>query len=75
MVIISLIPTTGNLIGGGLMFFYGIGNCLLIVVAGTSIGATQAILSSKGAQKATFVIKKIAAVLIIAMGLYFAFWR
>lgn len=72
LLIISLIPVTGSLIGGGLMFFYGLGNCTLIIVAGTSIGAARSIIESRGTQKAAAVIKKIAGVLIIAVGVYFA---
>jgi cytochrome c biogenesis protein CcdA len=73
--IVSLVPVKGNLFGGGLMLFYGIGNCALLIVAGTSIGATKTLIESKGTQKAANIAKKIAAVLIIIMGLYFAFWR
>ncbi|NUM36929.1 MAG: hypothetical protein HUU50_20485 [Candidatus Brocadiae bacterium] len=75
MLIITLIPATGKLVGGGLMFFYGIGNCILLIIAGTSMGAVQTFMESKRSQKAIFIIKKIAAVLIIIMGIYFAFWR
>ena len=71
MLIMALIPSTGNLIGGGLMLCYGLGNCVLIMIAGTSIGAARGIIESKGAQTATAVIKKIAAVLIILVGVYF----
>lgn len=72
VLIMALIPKTGNWIGGGLMLFYGLGNCLLIIVAGTSVGAAQAIIESQGTQKATAIIKKIAAVLLILVGLYLA---
>jgi cytochrome c biogenesis protein CcdA len=72
LLIMALIPKTGSLIGGGLMFFYGLGNCTLIIVAGTSIGAAQSILESQGTQQATAIIKKVAAVLIILVGIYFA---
>jgi len=73
--IVSLVPVKGNLFGGGLMLCYGIGNCALLVVAGTSIGAARTLIESKGMQKAANIAKKVAAVLIIIMGLYFAFWR
>ena len=69
--IISLIPVKGRLFGGGLMLAYGLGHCMLILVAGTSMGAAQGLIASKGAQTATKVIKKVAAVLIILVGVYF----
>lgn len=75
LLILSLIPAKGALFGGGLMAFYGLGNCALIVVAGTSVGAARGIMESEGAQRATQVAKKVAAVLIIIMGIYFAVWR
>lgn len=72
--IVSLIPVKGNLFGGGLMLSYGLGHCALIVLVGTSMGVARRLIESKGAQKATKVLKKIAAVLIILVGIYFAFW-
>ncbi|MBI4833990.1 MAG: hypothetical protein HY811_04115 [Planctomycetes bacterium] len=71
LLIISFIPLKGNLFGGTLMLCYGLGHCALIVVVGTSIGAARGLLESKGAQTAVDIIKKIAAVLIIVVGLYF----
>lgn len=72
--IVSLIPVKGNLFGGGLMLSYGLGHCVLIVLVGTSMGVARRLIESKGTQKATTVLKKIAAVLIIFVGIYFAVW-
>ena len=74
MLIVSLIPVKGNAFGGGLMLSYGIGHCMLIVVAGTSMGAARGLIESKGAQRTANILKKIAAVLIILAGIYFAVW-
>lgn len=73
LLILSLIPVKGAAFGGGLLIFYGLGNCTLLVVAGTSIGAVRRITESRNAQKATNLIKKVAAVLIIIMGIYFIY--
>jgi len=43
----------------------------LIVVAGTSFGAAQALLSSERLAYANKVFKHVAAVLILGVGVYF----
>lgn len=73
LLILSVIPLRGALFGGGLLVLYGIGNCTLLLIAGTSVGAARRIIASTGAQKATNVGKKIAAVLIILVGLYLVY--
>ncbi len=71
-VILVLIASKGNIIYGfGLLFSYALGHCTLILVAGTSMGAAKSLLESKKLQRANFWLKKIAAVLIILVGVYF----
>jgi cytochrome c biogenesis protein CcdA len=70
LLIISLIPVKGNLFGGGLMLCYGLGQWFMVIVAGTSVGVARSLIESKGAQKTISIFKKIAAILIIAVGLY-----
>lgn len=71
-VILVLIAAKGSMIYGiGLLFAYSLGHCVLILVAGTSIGAAKGLLESKHFQKANLILRKIAAVLIIAVGIYF----
>jgi cytochrome c biogenesis protein CcdA len=67
-----LIAAKGNMVYGlGLLFSYALGHCVLIVVAGTSIGAAKNLLESKRFQRANFYLRKVAAVLIILVGFYF----
>jgi cytochrome c biogenesis protein CcdA len=73
LLILSLIPVKGAAFGGGLLVFYGLGNCTLLIVAGTSIGAVRGIIDSKGAQRTIVIVRKVAAVLIILMGIYFIY--
>lgn len=73
LLIVSLIPLKGNLFGGILMLCYGLGHCALIVVVGTSFGAARSLIESKGAQRTTAILKKIAAVLLVILGLYFIY--
>jgi cytochrome c biogenesis protein CcdA len=71
-VILVFIASKGNIVyGAGLLFFYALGHCALILVVGTSIGAAKGIMESKHLQKATFYLRKAAAVLIILVGVYF----
>ena len=73
LLIVSFIPLKGNLFGGILMLCYGLGHCALIVVVGTSIGAARGLIESKGAQTTVNIIKKIAALLLILLGIYFLY--
>lgn len=71
-VILVLIASKGSIIYGfGLLFFYGLGHCTLILIAGTSMGAAKSLLESRNLQRVNFWLKKGAAVLIILVGLYF----
>ncbi|NLI74873.1 MAG: hypothetical protein GX442_00360 [Candidatus Riflebacteria bacterium] len=71
MLLASLVPEIGIPKAGTLLFLYGLGHSVLILVAGISVGTVQALADSKGMTKAVTVIKKIAGVLIIGVGIYF----
>jgi cytochrome c biogenesis protein CcdA len=70
LLIISIIPLKGSLFGGGLMLCYGMGQMFIVILAGTSMGISRHLIESKGAQKTITLFRKIAAVLIIGVGLY-----
>jgi cytochrome c biogenesis protein CcdA len=72
MLLASLVPEIGIPKAGTLLFLYGVGHSLLILIAGVSAGTVQALADSKGMNKGVAVIKKIAGVLIIGVGIYFA---
>ncbi len=57
--------------GALLLFFYALGHCFFIVLAGTSMGMAKALLESRGLQKASLVLQKAAGVVIILVGLLF----
>jgi cytochrome c biogenesis protein CcdA len=44
---------------------------LLILIAGTSMGATKRLIESKGVRKANLILQKAAGVIIILVGIYF----
>jgi cytochrome c-type biogenesis protein len=71
-VLLAFVAEKGNVIYGGfLLFVYALGHSVLVLVAGTSIGAAKGLLESAGLRKAHGIIRKIAGILIIAVGLYF----
>ena len=75
VLLLTYIATKGSsiLYGGILLFFYALGHCLLILLAGASMGAAKAFIESKGARKVNSILRKIAGVLVILVGLYFLF--
>ena len=59
--------------GGLLLLVYGLGHSVLILVAGTSMGAAQRLISSRGVTRTTEWLRRGAGLLIILVGLWFAF--
>ncbi len=59
--------------GGALLLAYGLGHSVLILVAGTSVGAAQRLIDSRGLQKSADALRKVAGVIIVLVGLYFAY--
>ncbi len=75
VLLLTYIAAKGSslLYGGILLLFYALGHCLLILIAGTSMGAAKTLIESKGAQKVNSILRKIGGVLVILVGLYFLF--
>jgi cytochrome c biogenesis protein CcdA len=71
MLLASLVPEIGVPKAGTLLFLYGLGHSILILIAGVSVGTVQALADSKGMNKAVAVIKKVAGILILGVGIYF----
>lgn len=70
-VILTIVATGGNVLFGVIMLLvYGIGHCVLIVIAGTSVGFIEQLSSSYKYNKISDVIKNILGALIIVFGLY-----
>lgn len=71
-VILAYMAKGGSMAYGGLLLFaYAVGHSVLIVIAGTSFGAAQALLSSEKLAYANKIFKHVAAVLILGVGIYF----
>jgi cytochrome c biogenesis protein CcdA len=60
--------------GGTLLLIYALGHSVLILVAGTSMGAAKRIIESKRAGRALEILRRAAGAVIILVGAYFA-WK
>jgi len=71
ILILTFIASKGNIIYGvSLLLTYSLAHCILILVAGTSMGLAKNLLEHKGLKRTNFWMQKIAGVLIIAVGAY-----
>ena len=69
--ILTFVAEKGNiLLGGILLLVYSIGHCVLVIIAGTSVGFTQSIVNSDKTNKVANIVKYAFAVLILILGLY-----
>jgi cytochrome c biogenesis protein CcdA len=59
--------------GGFLLLVYALGHSLLILLAGTSMGAARVLLENRKATRALGVLRGVAGILIILVGAYFAY--
>ncbi len=59
--------------GGLLLLVYALGHSVLILVAGTSMGLAQKILESKRMTRATDILRRAAGIVIILVGVFFAY--
>lgn len=71
-VLLTLVASKKNVgYGAVLLFFYALGHSALIVVAGTSMGAAKTILESKGIRGGMKMMRRVAGIVIVAVGVYF----
>ncbi|MCX8074184.1 MAG: sulfite exporter TauE/SafE family protein [Clostridia bacterium] len=69
--ILTFVAEKGNiLLGGSLLLVYSIGHSILVIIAGTSVGITQSIVSSDKTNKIAVIMKYIFAVLVLWLALY-----
>ncbi|GAB4278658.1 MAG: cytochrome c biogenesis CcdA family protein [Deferrisomatales bacterium] len=73
VVVLTYIASQGNLpYGLALLWTYAVGHCVLIVVAGTSMGLAKHLVQSKGLGRANYILKRAAGLLIAGVGVYIA---
>jgi cytochrome c biogenesis protein CcdA len=59
--------------GGLLLLVYALGHSVLVLLAGTSMGAARALLENRQATRALGLLRGLAGILIILVGAYFAY--
>ena len=70
-ILLAFIAEQGNLIFGGfLLFIYGLGHSVLLLVAGISIGSIQAYINNKGLTKVANILRITFGLIITCFGLY-----
>jgi cytochrome c-type biogenesis protein len=68
LLLLGLVPRIGTAAAGTLLFAYGLGHSLLLLVAGTSVGAAAALARPGRLQSAARWVRVAAALLILAGG-------
>jgi len=72
VVLLAFVADKGNVVYGGfLLFIYALGHSVLVLIAGTSMGAAKRLIESKGLMKANRIAQKIAGAIILLVGVYF----
>lgn len=70
LLLVSVIPAMDPVVGGITILFYGIGQCLLILIVGTFAGTARQMLASERFNTANLVFQKAAGILLVLVGLY-----
>jgi cytochrome c-type biogenesis protein len=73
--LIVVTPLYGMAFGVMLLVAYSLGHCGLVLVGGTSIGLVQKLADSKGWTRGTDILRRVAGLLIIGVGLYLLFFE
>ncbi|MFH0981987.1 MAG: cytochrome c biogenesis protein CcdA [Planctomycetota bacterium] len=73
--LVVVTPMYGFAFGVMLLVAYSLGHCGLVLVGGTSIGLVQRLADSKGWTRGTDVLRRIAGVLIVGVGLWLLFFE
>lgn len=75
IVLLTYLATSGSSLAYGavLLLVYGLGHSVLILVAGTSMGAARKLIESRKITRATDIMRRAAGGLIVAVGAYFAY--
>jgi cytochrome c-type biogenesis protein len=73
--LVVVTPMYGFAFGLLLLAAYSLGHCGLVLVGGTSIGLVQRLADSKGWTRGADVLRRIAGVLIVGVGLWLLFFE
>ncbi|MBI4881417.1 MAG: cytochrome c biogenesis protein CcdA [Planctomycetes bacterium] len=71
--LLAVVPLKGAAFGAVLLTAYSFGHCGLILAGGVSIGLVQKMADSRGWTRSTAVLRRVAGVLIIGVGVWVLF--
>jgi len=70
LALLAVVPLKGAAFGALLLVAYSTGHCGLVLVGGTSMGFVQRMADSKGWNRGIDIMRRLAGVLIIAVGVW-----
>ena len=75
VVLLTYLAGAGSSIvyGGFLLLVYALGHCVLILIAGTSMGAAKKLLESRNTNRVLDILRRAAGAMIVLIGGYFAY--
>jgi cytochrome c biogenesis protein CcdA len=75
IVLLTYLASSGSSVAYGavLLLVYGLGHSVLILIAGTSMGAARKLIESRRLTRATDLMRRGAGALVVAVGVYFAY--
>lgn len=73
LALLAVVPLKGPVFGGVLLVSYSLGHCGLVLVGGLSMGLVQKMADSRGWAIGTGVLRRVAGVLILLVGVWVLF--
>lgn len=73
LALLAIVPLSGAAFGAVLLVSYSLGHCGLVLAGGTSMGFVQRLADSRGWNRGAGVLRRIAGVLIVFVGVYLLF--
>jgi cytochrome c biogenesis protein CcdA len=73
LALLAVVPLKGIAFGALLLVAYSLGHCGLILAGGVSIGLVQKMADSKGWNRGTAVLRRVAGFLILGVGVWILF--
>jgi cytochrome c biogenesis protein CcdA len=75
LVLLTYLAGSGSSVawGGTLLLVYALGHSVLILIAGTSMGAARQLIENKNATRVLDVLRRCAGAAIVLVGVYFAY--
>jgi cytochrome c biogenesis protein CcdA len=73
LALLAVVPLSGAAFGALLLVAYSLGHCGLVMAGGTSMGFVQRLADSRGWTRSADVLRQLAGVLILLLGVFLLF--